>query len=101
MICVSSGMTHLAPDARSFWRTMALSVEVKEVALFAAAERSYGREHTYWARANFCLEDITLTEGQGVQWFTYDEIKNMQLIYEDNIIVDEFFRQRPFESDIS
>ena len=75
-----------------------LGVELNEAALFVAAERFYGREHTYWARANFRLEDITLTEGQGVQWFTYDETKNMKLIYEDNLIVDEFFQQRPFEN---
>jgi len=78
-----------------------LGVELNEAALFVAAERSYGREHTYWAKAHFRLADITLSEGQGVQWFTYDEIKNMQLIYEDNLIVDEFFQQRPFENGLS
>lgn len=74
-----------------------LGIELNEAALFVAAERSYGREHTYWARARFLLEDVKLSEGQGVQWFTYDEIKNIQLIYEDNIIIEEFFQQRPFE----
>lgn len=74
-----------------------LGIELHEATLFAAAERSYGREHTYWTRAHFSLEDITLSEGQGVQWFTYNEIKTMQLIYEDNTIIDEFFQQRPFE----
>jgi 8-oxo-dGTP diphosphatase len=78
-----------------------LGIELDEAALFVAAERSYGREHTYWARARFCLEDVKLSEGQGVQWFTYDEIKNIQLIYEDNGIIEEFFQQKPFENDIS
>lgn len=73
-----------------------LGVELEEAALFIAAERSYGREHTYWARAYFRIEDIVLSEGQGVQWFTHEEIKGIQLIYEDNIIVDDFFQQKPF-----
>src|SRR5215469_13657574 len=46
-----------------------LSIELNEAALFVAAERSYGREHTYWARANFSIEDVKLSEGQGVRWF--------------------------------
>ena len=73
-----------------------LGIELQEVFLFAAAQRSYGSEHTYWAKATFHLENIKLSEGQEVRWFTYDEIKNIQLIYEDNAIVDSFFQQKPF-----
>lgn len=73
-----------------------LGIEPRSVALFMDLERSYGREHTYWTRANFRIEDIVLSEGQGVQWFSYDEIKDIQLIYEDNTIVDAFFQQKPF-----
>jgi 8-oxo-dGTP diphosphatase len=74
-----------------------LGLELQQVRLFVAAERSYGTEHTYWVRAHFRVEDITLTEGQGVQWFPYLEIQQMPLIYEDNRILDDFFTQRPFE----
>lgn len=73
-----------------------LGIELHEVSLFVAAERSYGIEHTYWTHKNFRAEDIHLTEGQGVQWFSYEEIKSLQLIYEDNTILDEFFTQQPF-----
>jgi 8-oxo-dGTP diphosphatase len=76
-----------------------MGIELHDVALFAAAERSYGREHTYWTRANFSVEDVKLSEGQGVRWFSYNEIKSIQLIYEDNAIIDEFFQQRPFENE--
>jgi 8-oxo-dGTP diphosphatase len=74
-----------------------LGLSLQNVTLFTAAERSYGREHTYWAKANFCPEDITLGEGQGIRWFSYSEIQQIVLIYEDNCIVDEFFTCRPFE----
>ncbi len=70
-----------------------LGIELPEVFLFVATERSYGIEHTYWARVHFQLEHITLSEGQRVQWFTQSEMMQMQLIYEDNSIVDEFFNR--------
>jgi 8-oxo-dGTP diphosphatase len=73
-----------------------LGLSLHNVTLFTAADRSYGREHTYWARANFRPEDITLGEGQGIRWFSYPEIQRMALIYEDNRIVDDFFTHRPF-----
>lgn len=74
-----------------------LGLCLHDVMLFLAAERSYGREHTYWTRANFRPEEITLSEGQSIRWFAYPEIAQMDLIYEDNRIVDEFFTCRPFE----
>jgi 8-oxo-dGTP diphosphatase len=77
-----------------------LGVELNEVTLFVAAERSYGTEHTYWARAHLRVEDITLSEGQRVQWFHCDETRGMTLIYEDNRIVEEFFQLRPFDGQL-
>ncbi|HEY1349852.1 MAG TPA: NUDIX domain-containing protein [Ktedonobacteraceae bacterium] len=73
-----------------------LGLSLHNVALFTVADRSYGREHTYWARADFRPEDITLGEGQEIRWFSYPEIQGMALIYEDNRIIDDFFTHRPF-----
>ena len=73
-----------------------LGMELSAVSLFVAAQRSYGFEYTFWARASFCLEDIILTEGQAVRWFTRDEIRSMQLGYEDNVILEAFFKQESF-----
>jgi 8-oxo-dGTP diphosphatase len=69
-----------------------LGIKLREVTLFTAAQRSYGIEHTFWARVKFHLEDIVLTEGQAIRWFTFDEIKNTELGYEDNSILDAFFK---------
>nr|BBH87261.1 hypothetical protein KTC_20120 [Thermosporothrix sp. COM3] len=74
-----------------------LGIELHEAALFVAAERAYGTEYTYWAKASFRLDQIRLSEGQKVQWFTYEQIQAMHLIYEDNAILDDFFRERPFD----
>jgi 8-oxo-dGTP diphosphatase len=75
-----------------------LGLELKAVSLFVAAQRSYGFEHTFWARADFCVDDLVLTEGQAIKWFTLDEIRSMKLGYEDNALLEEFFRKKPFAS---
>lgn len=76
-----------------------LGLELSSVQLFLAAERFYGTEHTYWAKAHFAPETIVLSEGQEIRWFSYHDIQNMQLIYEDNVIIDDFFERRPFEEE--
>jgi 8-oxo-dGTP diphosphatase len=69
-----------------------LGVKLGEVTLFTAAQRSYGIEHTFWAKVDFHLEEIILTEGQALRWFTFDEIKKTKLGYEDNEILEAFFK---------
>ncbi len=69
-----------------------LNIELGMVSFFVAAQRSYGIEFTFWTRAHFRIEDITLTEGQAIRWFTLDEIRNTQLGYEDNAILEDFFK---------
>lgn len=75
-----------------------LGVELTEVSLFLAAQRSYGFEYTFWVRANFRIEAVKLTEGQAINWFTRDEIAHMELGYEDNAILEEFFKHKPVAS---
>lgn len=71
-----------------------LGVELETVVLLVAAQRSYGFEYTFWARANFRVEDITLTEGQAIRWFSPDEVKSTKLGYEDNAILEDFYKQK-------
>ena len=58
-------------------------------------------EHTFWASANFDVEEIELNEGQKLKWFTKDEAKQTQLAYGFNRIVENFYNRAPFETDIS
>ncbi len=92
---IDQGETALECIRREIKEEMGL--DLKEIALFVAVERSYGTEHTYWARSSFRAEEIVLAEGQRVQWHSSDEIERMQLIYEDNQIIHEFFDQKPFQ----
>ena len=58
-------------------------------------------EYTFWASANFDVEEIELNEGQKLKWFTKDEAKQTQLAYGFNRIVENFYNRAPFETDIS
>src|SRR5579859_5489557 len=49
-----------------------LGIEFDPVSFVTAAQWSFGFEYTFWARANFEIKDITLTEGQAIGWFTFD-----------------------------
>ncbi len=71
-----------------------LGVKLRAVSLFVALQRSYGFENTFWSKANLRVEDILLTEGQAVRWFTLDEIRNTKLGYEDNAILEDFFDKK-------
>ena len=57
-------------------------------------------EYTFWAGANFDVEEIELSEGQKLKWFKNDEVKKTQLAYGFNRIVDNFFNQAPFENNL-
>src|SRR5437870_413627 len=67
-----------------------LDIELKTVQLVVAAQRSFGFEYTFWSNANFQVEDIHLTEGQAIRWFTFDEIRAMELAYDGNAIFEDF-----------
>jgi 8-oxo-dGTP diphosphatase len=56
--------------------------------------RSYGIEHTFWTEVDLDLDEVVLTEGQRLKWFTRAEVEAHQLGYEDNAILAEFFERR-------
>ena len=68
--------------------------------LFSKIEFDDRIEYTFWISANFDVEEIELSEGQKLKWFTNDEAKNTQLAYGFNRIVNNFFMQAPFENNL-
>jgi len=68
--------------------------------LFSKVEFDDRIEYTFWASANFDVEEIELSEGQKLKWFTIAEAKNTQLAYGFNRIVNSFFKQAPFENNL-
>ena len=64
--------------------------------LFSEIEFEDRIEYTFWAKANFDIDEIELTEGQKLKWFTKDEAKQTQLAYGFNEIVEKFYNRALF-----
>ena len=73
-----------------------MNLTLDEFALFSKIEFEDRIEYTFWARADFDIDEIELTEGQKLRWFTEDEAKHTQLAYGFNEIVERFYKQAPF-----
>ena len=78
-----------------------MNLTLDEFELFSKIEFEDRIEYTFWARANFNIDEIVLLEGQKLKWFTEDEAKRTQLAYGFNDIVEKFFNQAPFEKSFS
>ena len=64
--------------------------------LFSKIEFEDRIEYTYWARADLDIDDIELTEGQKLKWFTRDDAKQTPLAFGFNDIVEKFYSKAPF-----
>ena len=73
-----------------------IDLDLYEFDLFSKIEFEDRIEYTFWARADFDIDEIELTEGQKLKWFTKDEAKQTQLAYGFNQIVERFYNQTPF-----
>jgi 8-oxo-dGTP diphosphatase len=74
-----------------------MNLTLDEFELFSKIEFEDRIEYTFWSRVNFNIDDIVLSEGQELKWFTKGEAKREQLAYGFNEIIEKFFGQAPFE----
>ena len=70
-----------------------MNLTLDEFALFSKIEFEDRIEYTFWARADFVIDEIEINEGQKLKWFTKDEAKQTQLAYGFNEIVERFYNQ--------
>ena len=73
-----------------------MDLVLDEFELFSKIEFEDRIEYTFWARADLDIDEIKLTEGQQLKWFTRDEAKQTQLAYGFNEIVEKFYSEAPF-----
>jgi len=73
-----------------------MNLTLDEFELFSQIEFEDRVEYTFWARADFDIDEIELTEGQKLKWFTKEEAKQTQLAYGFNKIVERFYNQTSF-----
>lgn len=66
--------------------------------LFEKREFFDRTEFTYWQRATFDIQEINLTEGQKVMWFSEKEAKSLHLAFDFNITIESFFKSAPFKT---
>lgn len=54
-------------------------------------------EYAFWKKEDIDISKIMLTEGQRLQWFGEDEVKNTELAYGFNKILEDFYDRKPFK----
>ncbi|MBN2122956.1 MAG: NUDIX hydrolase [Deltaproteobacteria bacterium] len=91
---VEEGETPQERIVREMKEEMGLDLEA--FALFTVREFQDRIEYTYWKKADLDIENITLTEGQGLRWFTAEEAASTRLACGFNEIVGDFFGKAPF-----
>ncbi|UCF93288.1 MAG: NUDIX hydrolase [Desulfobacterales bacterium] len=74
-----------------------MKLRLDKFELFAVDEFSDRIEYTFWKRSNLDTAKIELNEGQELRWFTETEVKNTELAYGFNEIIENFFNQAPFD----
>jgi 8-oxo-dGTP diphosphatase len=99
MWAIPGGMLEPGESARTciereIREEMSLVLPADSTRFLGRARRSYGIEHTFTASLHLDPREITLNEGQRVDWFTRPHIATMHLAYEDNAVLDHFFKSR-------
>jgi 8-oxo-dGTP diphosphatase len=67
--------------------------------LFKVTDMTDRVEYTFWQKVNFRLVNMKLNEGQKLQWFSEDDIKNLpedKIAFDFKPIILEFFNNKPF-----
>ena len=73
-----------------------MDLVLDEFELFSKIEFEDRIEYTFWASVDLNIDEIQLTEGQQLKWFTRDEAKQTPLAYGFNEIVEKFYNKAPF-----
>lgn len=75
-----------------------MGIDLSGFGLHCAVEFDDRIEYTFWKEAELKVEEIQLTEGQCLRWFTEEEVRSTRLAYGFNEIVARFYEEAPFRS---
>lgn len=73
-----------------------MGLDIPTADLFLVTEFSDRTEYTFWLRMDLEIEEIHLTEGQRLQWFSKSDAANIELACQFDQVVDAFFAERPW-----
>lgn len=80
---------------REIVEEIGVELDPTRVEHFATNHRDFGIEHTFVTTLALDIDNVTLTEGQGLSWFTESEAAKTRLGYADNEILEQFFAGLP------
>ncbi len=75
-----------------------MGIDLSGFRLHCAVEFDDRIEYTFWKEAELKVEEIQLTEGQCLRWFTEEEVRSTRLAYGFNEIVARFYEEAPFRN---
>ena len=68
-----------------------INLELKDVHYLMTENFPDRIEYVFYKRINLDISEIVLTEGQKIQWFTKEELEQMETVLGVNKIIDKFF----------
>ncbi|MET7767441.1 NUDIX hydrolase [Nocardia sp. NPDC005366] len=88
---IEDGETPLQTIIREIDEEIGIQLDPQHVHHLSTRDLDFGIEHTFTAAAGFDIDDVTLTEGQGLRWFSRTDVATTELAYADNAILEIFF----------
>lgn len=71
-----------------------IGVDIGDAVLFKVYDFDDRIEYVYSLKCQYQIENLSLTEGQALCWFSEAEISETELAYGFNQVADDFFKSR-------
>ncbi|MBF6424033.1 NUDIX domain-containing protein [Nocardia cyriacigeorgica] len=88
---IEAGETPAECVVREIEEEIGVQLDPDTVQFLCTRDLDFGIEHTFTAAVDFDIDDVVLTEGQELRWFSQADAANTQLAYADNAILETFF----------
>ncbi|MBF6345127.1 NUDIX hydrolase [Nocardia cyriacigeorgica] len=88
---IEAGETPAECVVREIEEEIGVQLDPDTVQFLCTRDLDFGIEHTFTAAVDFDIDDVVLTEGQGLRWFSQADAATTQLAYADNAILETFF----------
>ena len=92
---IEPGETPRECIVREIEEEIGVVLDPSEVEHVRTRNLDFGIEHTFTARVAFEIDDVVLTEGQRLGWFSEHDAAVTSLGYADNAMLAEFFSGQP------
>ncbi|WP_432511555.1 NUDIX hydrolase [Kineococcus sp. SYSU DK001] len=88
---LEDGEEPAAAAVRELREEMSLDLPPSCLHHVVTARRHYGVEHTFWTPLDLDARRVPLTEGRAVRFHAIQRIRSLDLGYEDDRVLEEFF----------